>query len=410
MTSTGKPLNLYNKRLIIGITGGIAAYKSAELVRLLQKNGASVRVVMTRAATEFITPLTLQALSGKPVHLDLLDTEAEAGMGHIELARWADAILVAPASADFLARLAQGRGNDLLTTLCLASSAPVVVAPAMNQQMWKNAATQENCTLLQKRGITFFGPSAGEQACGDVGPGRMLEAMELLEQTSHLFETGALNGKRVVVTAGPTRESLDPVRYLSNHSSGKMGYALAQAAMEAGAQVTLISGPTNMSPPERMTYIAVTSALEMHQAALTAAQKCDIFVGAAAVADYRPAQVAEHKMKKGSDDTLVLELIKNPDIIADVAHRYRNIFTVGFAAETQMLAEHAKSKIQRKGLQMIIANNVADNTIGFNSDQNAVTAFWHQGEQSFPVLPKTVLARQLIGLIASHVASSMVSS
>lgn len=410
MTSTGKPLNLYNKRLIIGITGGIAAYKSAELVRLLQKSGASVRVVMTRAATEFITPLTLQALSGKPVHLDLLDTEAEAGMGHIELARWADAILVAPASADFLARLAQGRGDDLLTTLCLASPAPVVVAPAMNQQMWKNAATQENCTHLQERGITFFGPAAGEQACGDIGPGRMLEAVELLEKTSDLFETGILNGQRVVITAGPTREALDPVRYLSNQSSGKMGYALAQAAMEAGAQVTLISGPTNLPAPERIACIGVTSALEMHQTALAAAKNCDIFIGAAAVADYRPAQVAEHKMKKGSGDTLALELIKNPDIIADVARGYSNIFTVGFAAETQMLAEHAKNKMQRKGLQMIIANNVASDAIGFNSDHNAVTVFWHQGEQVFPALPKTVLARQLIGLIATHTASAITSS
>jgi len=409
MTSTGKDLNLNNKRLIIGITGGIAAYKSAELVRLLQKAGASVRVVMTRAATEFITPLTLQALSGKPVHLDLLDTEAEAGMGHIELARWADAILVAPASADFLARLAQGRGDDLLTTLCLASPAPVIVAPAMNQQMWKNTATRENCTVLQQRGIIFFGPASGEQACGDVGPGRLLEAIELLEKTCGLFETGVLNGKRVVITAGPTREALDPVRYLSNHSSGKMGYALAQAAMEAGARVTLISGPTHLPPPERVTCIGVTSAREMHRAALTAAQNCDIFVGAAAVADYRPAEIAEHKMKKGSSDTLSLELIKNPDIIADVAHEYSNAFIVGFAAETQLLTEHARNKMQRKGLQMIIANNVADQTIGFNSDDNAVTVFWHQGEQSFPVLPKTVLARQLIELIATHVASPLIT-
>lgn len=409
MTSIGKPLNLHNKRLIIGITGGIAAYKSAELVRLLQKNGATVRVVMTRAATEFITPLTLQALSGKPVHLDLLDTAAEAGMGHIELARWADVILVAPASADFLARLAQGRGDDLLTTLCLATSAPVVVAPAMNQQMWKNSATQENCHVLRQRGVVFFGPADGKQACGDTGPGRMLEAADILAQTHQLFETGALNGKRVVITAGPTREALDPVRYLSNHSSGKMGYALAQAAIEAGGQVTLISGPTNLPTPERLTYIPVTSAREMHEAALTAAKNCDIFVGAAAVADYRPVEVAEHKMKKGSADTLALELVKNPDIIADVAHEYRNAFTVGFAAETQLLAEHARNKMQRKGLQMIIANNVADSAIGFNSDQNAVTVFWPQGEQSFPVAPKTVLARQLIELIGAHATSSAIS-
>lgn len=407
MTSMGS--NLHHKQLIVGITGGIAAYKSAELVRLLQKAGASVRVVMTRAATEFITPLTLQALSGKPVHLDLLDTEAEAGMGHIELARWADAILVAPASADFLARLAQGRGDDLLTTLCLASPAPIAVAPAMNQQMWKNAATRENCAILQKRGIALFGPASGEQACGDTGPGRMLEAAELLEHTQHLFESGILCGKRVVITAGPTREALDPVRYLSNHSSGKMGYALAQAAMEAGALVTLISGPTHLPVPDRLTCITVTSALEMHRTALTAATDCDIFIGAAAVADYRPAQVAEHKIKKGDTDTLSLALVKNPDIIADVAHHHRHIFTVGFAAETQMLAEHARSKMQRKGLHMIIANNVADSSIGFNSDDNAVTVFWAQEQLSFPVLQKTVLARQLIKLIATQAISPLSS-
>jgi phosphopantothenoylcysteine decarboxylase/phosphopantothenate--cysteine ligase len=411
MMSTGMPLNLHNKRLIMGITGGIAAYKSAELVRLLQKAGASVRVVMTRAATEFITPLTLQALSGKPVHLDLLDTEAEAGMGHIELARWADAILVAPASADFLARLAQGRGDDLLTTLCLASPAPVIAAPAMNQQMWKNAATQENCALLQKRGIRLFGPATGEQACGDTGPGRMLEALELLELTDKLFETGTLSGKRVVITAGPTREALDPVRYLSNQSSGKMGYALAQAAIEAGAQVTLISGPTHLTAPARLiSYVAVTSAQEMHQAAIAAAGNCDIFIGAAAVADYRPAQVAEHKMKKGSDDTLTLEFIKNTDIIADMAHRYPQIYTVGFAAETEMLAAYARTKMERKGLQMIIANNVADKTIGFNSDQNAVTVFWKNGEQPLSLASKTVVAQQLIRLIASRIALPVFSS
>lgn len=402
MTSTGPTFHLHRRQILVGITGGIAAYKSAELVRLLQKAGASVRVIMTRAATEFITPLTLQALSGKPVHLELLDAEAEAGMGHIELARWADAIVVAPASADFLARLASGRGDDLLSTVCLASRAPLCLAPAMNQQMWKHPATQENCQRLRERGVLLFGPAAGEQACGDVGPGRMLEAVELLAAVDAIFPSRQLEGVRMVITAGPTREAIDPVRYLSNHSSGKMGYALARAATDAGAEVTLITGPTHLPKPERTTVIEVVSAQDMHAAALESAQNCDIFIGAAAVADFRPAAAAGQKIKKGNEDTMTLTLVKNPDIIADVSRHFPGLWVVGFAAETQLLAEHARGKLRKKGLHMIIANDVADKRIGFNSDENAVTVVTADQEYSFPAMQKTLLARELIGLIANR--------
>lgn len=402
-----KPLQ--NRHILLGISGGIAAYKSAELVRRLQDAGAFVRVVMSAAAAEFITPLTLQALSGYPVHTDLLDTEAEAGMGHIELARWADAIVIAPASANMMARLAQGRADDLLTTLCLASSAPLALAPAMNQQMWKNVATQANVRLLRERGIVFMGPADGIQACGDTGPGRMLEAEELLEPIASLFQSRALQGKHVVITAGPTREAIDPVRYISNHSSGKMGYALAQAAIDAGAQTTLISGPVNIAAPERAEVVQVCSALEMHKEALTYAAKCDIFIAAAAVADYRPKQCADQKVKKGSDDQLSLDLIKNPDIVADVAKQLkaqqRNTFVVGFAAETQNIEQYAKEKLKRKGLDMIIANDVGSDTGGFNSDDNAVSVFWGQKaeqRQDFAITSKTNLAAQLLALIINQ--------
>jgi phosphopantothenoylcysteine decarboxylase/phosphopantothenate--cysteine ligase len=394
------PLN--NKQILLGITGGIAAYKAAELLRLLQKAGAQVRVIMTRSATEFITPLTLQALSGRPVHLDLLDTEAEAGMGHIELARWADSVIVAPASADFLARLAQGRADDLLTTVCLASTAPILVAPAMNQQMWINPATGENISILKNRGITVLGPDAGEQACGEIGPGRMLEATQLADHICHSFQSGLLQGKRVIITAGPTREPLDPVRYLSNNSSGKMGYALARAAVEAGASVTLISGPTALSVPGKLQLVSVLTAMEMHKAAMKAAENCDIFIAAAAVADYRPATVAEQKIKKGHGETTSLELVKNPDIVATVARQWPDIFVVGFAAETQNLSEHARNKLQHKHLDMIVVNDVSNNEIGFHSEQNAFTAIWSEGEKHFPQASKTLLAQQLVALIAEH--------
>jgi phosphopantothenoylcysteine decarboxylase / phosphopantothenate---cysteine ligase len=391
---------LTNRQIILGITGGIAAYKSAELTRLLKKAGADVRVVMTPAATEFITPLTLQALSGHGVHQHLLDPEAEAGMGHIELARWADLILIAPASADFIARLADGQGNDLLSTLCLATDAPICVAPAMNQAMWRNSHTQANIARLGASDIGIFGPGSGEQACGDTGLGRMLEPAELAQLAAEQFDTGALTGKTVFITAGPTREALDPVRYISNHSSGKMGYALAQAAVDAGARVKLISGPVNLAAPARMDVVAVQSADDMLAASLEGIESCDIFIAAAAVADYRPAAMAEHKIKKGAQEIMELRLVKNPDIVASVAALPRKPFTVGFAAETRDLLTYARGKLERKNLDLIVANDVSQPGIGFNSDDNAVTLVSRDAVLPLPQTSKRQLASQLIRQIA----------
>ncbi|MCW8195649.1 bifunctional phosphopantothenoylcysteine decarboxylase/phosphopantothenate--cysteine ligase CoaBC [Proteobacteria bacterium 005FR1] len=396
--------SLTNKQIVLGVTGGIAAYKSAEIIRRLQDRGATVRVVMTRAAQEFITPLTMQALSGNPVHVDLLDTEAEMGMGHIELARWADLIIVAPASANFIARLASGRSDDLLGAICLATQAPIAIAPAMNQGMWHNQSTQENLTTLQERGVVQFGPAAGSQACGDVGLGRMLEPGEIVELAAKQFQSGLLAGKRVVITAGPTREPLDPVRYLSNHSSGKMGYAVAEAAMEAGARVLLITGPTNLRPPERVEVKQVTTAEEMYQASLAALDDCDVFIASAAVADYRPRQAAEQKLKKGTQETMTIELVKNPDIVSAVAAASPKPFTVGFSAETEKLLEHARDKLQRKGLDLIVANDVSDTSIGFNSEDNAATLIWAEGESALTKRSKRQLARDLTGHIAGMLA------
>ena len=392
---------LNNKQILLGVTGGIAAYKAAELVRRLQDYGATVRVVMTRAAQEFITPLTLQALSGNPVHCDLLDTEAEAAMGHIELARWADLVLVAPASADFMARLANGRADDLLTTVCLATDATIAIAPAMNQAMWRDAATQANLNTLISKSVAIFGPGDGSQACGDIGPGRMLEAAILAEMTADQFQSNKLDGVKVVITAGPTREAIDPVRYISNHSSGKMGFALAQAAVEAGASVTLIAGPVCLTSPDRVKRIDVDSAEQMYQATMDNLANCDIFIGAAAVADYRPAESADQKIKK-SAETLSIELIRNPDIIAAVASHQQRPFTVGFAAETQNLIGYAQNKLEKKKLDLIIANDVANTEIGFNSDNNAVTVIWNGGEKTLPMTPKQQLSRCLLSEIAQR--------
>ncbi|GGC08623.1 phosphopantothenoylcysteine decarboxylase [Marinobacterium zhoushanense] len=394
---------LTNRRILLGITGGIAAYKSAELTRLFKAAGADVRVVMTPAATEFITPLTLQALSGNPVHLQLLNPEAEAGMGHIELAKWADLILVAPASADFIARLAAGMGDDLLTTLCLASDAPICLAPAMNQAMWRDPRTQQNVDKLKASiGVKIFGPGVGEQACGDTGPGRMLEPVELAELASDQFETLALSGRTVYITAGPTREALDPVRYISNHSSGKMGYALAAAARDAGARVRLISGPVSIAVPDRVQCVQVESAQQMLDASLEGLADCDLFIAAAAVADYRPVSVAEHKIKKGSEEIMELHLVKNPDIVATVASSKNRPFTVGFAAETRDVVAYAQDKLARKRLDLIVANDVSAPGIGFNSDENAVTLVGPDSVESLPQTHKQQLARQLINRIARH--------
>jgi len=394
--------SLSNKHILLGVTGGIAAYKSAELIRKLRDGGAVVRVVMTAAAQEFITPLTLQALSGNPVHTSMLDPEAEAAMGHIELARWADLLLVAPASADFIARLTQGQGDDLLTTLCLACNAPLLLAPAMNQAMWQDPATQANIDTLTSRGIHMTGPAEGSQACGDVGPGRMEEPVNIAEAAATLFPSQALSGRRVVITAGPTREAIDPVRYISNHSSGKMGFALAAAAAEAGAITTLISGPVQLPTPERVTRIDVTSAQDMLEASLAQTPDSDIFIACAAVADYRPLEAATQKIKKQHSDEMTLVMTKNPDIVSTVAAMTENRpFTVGFAAETQDVLAYAKDKLQRKKLDVIIANDVSDLSIGFNSNENAVTLVTSETQQALPQASKQQLARQLIEAIAN---------
>ena len=391
-------LSLYNKRILLGITGGIAAYKCAELTRLFSKAGADVRIVMTKASTEFVTPLTMQALSGNRVHLDLLDVDAEAGMGHIELARWADLILIAPATADAMARLANGHANDLLTTLVLAASAPVALAPAMNQGMWADQSTQANLATLQQRGFHIFGPAAGAQACGDVGLGRMLEPLEIAEAGAALFETGQLPGKHVVITGGPTREALDPVRFLTNHSSGKMAYALAQEAYSAGAKVTLISGPVNLLTPDGVTRIDVTTASEMQAACLQVVDDADIFIGVAAVADYRPATVETTKIKKISDQ-LEIVLIKNPDIISEVSKLPKRPLIVGFAAETENVVENGTAKLERKNLDLLFANNAVET---FNSDNITVTAISKQGNQELPTSTKNVAARRMLSLISDR--------
>jgi len=396
--------HLFNRNVLVGVSGGIAAYKSAELVRQLRQMGATVRVIMTRGAREFITELTLQALSGNQVHTELLDTEAELGMSHIELARWADVLVVAPATADLLARLAAGRADDLLTTVALATAAPLLLAPAMNQQMWRDQATAANVATLAARGHTLVGPASGEQACGDVGPGRMEEPAAIAAVVAQLFESGLLAGQRVVITAGPTREALDPVRFISNHSSGKMGYALAQAAIDAGAQTTLVSGPVHLPAPDHARVLKVESAAEMLEQCLLLLTDCDIFIACAAVADYRPATVEQQKIKKGAEQ-ISLMLVRNPDIVATVAASEKRPFVVGFAAETQELLTHAREKMSRKGLDMIIANDVSDQSIGFNSDSNQATVLWADGEQPLPLGSKAAMARQLIALIARQLES-----
>ena len=394
----------------MGVTGGIAAYKSADLVRRLQDDGADVRVVMTRSAQEFITPLTMQALSNHPVHLDLLNTETETVMGHIELARWADVVLIAPATADFIARLTAGHGDDLLTTICLAAECGVIVAPAMNQAMWAKPSTQQNKQLLMQRGVALLEPDVGVQACGETGAGRLMDVQEIVTALASRFKTASLAGRHIVITAGPTREAIDPVRYISNHSSGKQGYALALAGIEAGARVTLISGPTSINPPDRATVIAVQSADEMLAAVMSSISDCDIFIGVAAVADYKPASLERQKIKKSSGNAMELHLIQNQDILKTVANLENRPFTVGFAAETENVIEHARTKLAAKNLDMIIANNVADTSIGFNSDHNETTIITRiiSGkstritEEHQTKMSKENLSRKIIELIAEQ--------
>jgi len=393
--------HLFNRNVLLGVSGGIAAYKSAELIRQLQERGASVRVIMTHGAQEFITPLTLQALSGNPVHTELLDGRAELGMGHIELARWADLLVIAPATADLIARLSAGLADDLLTTVALATAAPLLLAPAMNQQMWKDPATGANIDTLVKRGAQIVGPAAGHQACGDVGPGRMVEPAEIAHAAASLFASGQLAGKRIVITAGPTREALDPVRYISNNSSGKMGYALAQAAVDAGAITTLVSGPVNLAPPDHVQFFGVYSAEHMLEQCLKLLPQCDIFIGCAAVVDYRPAKIENRKIKKESQE-LTLQLVRTPDIVTAIATNEHRPYTVGFAAETNEVLAYARDKMQRKGLDMIVANDVSDQSIGFNSEDNAVTVLWRDGEQTLERARKGVIAHKIVQLIAEQ--------
>lgn len=393
--------SLSGKRIVLGISGGIAAYKCADLTRRLIERGAEVRVVMTNAAKEFITPLTMQAVSGHPVADSLLDPAAEASMGHIEFAKWADLVLLAPATADLIARVAAGMGNDLLSTLCLATDAPIAVAPAMNQQMYRAIATQENLATLKRRGYPIWGPASGEQACGDVGPGRMLEPLQLVALVEEYFTEGDLTGTSMLITAGPTREAIDPVRYLTNHSSGKMGYAIAEAAAKRGATVTLVSGPVNLPTPQGVTRVDVESAQQMHDAVHAHAKAHQIFVACAAVADFRPADVAEQKMKKkeGKDD-MTLTLVKNPDIVASVAALAEGRpFTVGFAAETQDVEQYARDKLTRKNLDLICANDVSREGQGFNSDQNALHLYWPQGDKALPLASKADIGNQLVSEI-----------
>ena len=398
-------MSLAGRKILLGVTGGIAVYKSADLVRRLKEQGADVRVVMTAGAQEFVTPLTFQAVSGNEVRTALFDRDAEAAMGHIELARWADVILVAPASADFIARLRAGMANDLLTTLCLATDAKLVIAPAMNRLMWANQSTRDNCITLEQRGVIMLGPASGSQACGEVGEGRMLEPLEIADDLSRLMGKGPLAGKQVLLTAGPTLEPIDPVRYISNNSSGKMGYAVADAAARLGAVVTLVSGPVTLDAPPHVQRVWASSAEEMLSAVMARAAEADIFIATAAVADYRPAQVADNKIKK-QNESLNIALERTEDILATVAATYPAAFTVGFAAETDKLLEYARGKLERKQLDLVAANWVNQPGTGFNADQNALTVVSADGAHEFPVMNKADLATELMNYVLAQYEQS----
>ena len=396
--------SLTNKNILLGVTGGIAAYKSAEIVRHLKKSGASVRVVMTRSAEEFITPLTLQALSGNRVSTELLDAEAEAAMGHIELAKWADGILIAPATANTIARLSSGRGDDLLSTVTLAFDGPISIAPAMNQAMWRDERTQENLNKLINNNFGICGPGSGEQACGDIGLGRMLEPQEILEMFSSSFDKGIMSGKRILITAGPTQEPIDPVRFITNRSSGKMGYALAEAAIESGAQVTLISGPVNIEPPSNCNLVAIKTAKEMYESVMHHIKGADVYIGTAAVSDYSPAHINESKIKKdGSNAAMVLELKENQDILKSVSELEERPYVVGFAAETDNLIENAEKKLKNKNLDLIVANDVSDKEIGFDSDENEVTLITHEEKQFIQKQNKRKISKNIIEFISGRI-------
>lgn len=396
-------MGLAGKKIVLGVSGGIAAYKTPELVRRLRERGAEVRVAMTEAAKAFITPLSLQAVSGYPVSDSLLDPAAEAAMGHIELGKWADLVILAPATADLIARVAAGMANDLVTTICLATPSPVAVVPAMNQQMYRNIATQQNIELLASRGLRIWGPDSGSQACGDVGPGRMLDPLEIVElAANHFAPVNDLQHLNIMITAGPTRERLDPVRYITNDSSGKMGFAIAAAASARGARVTLVAGPVALPTPPGVERIDVESALEMEAVVQQRAQQQQIFIGCAAVADYRAETISSEKIKKQGDE-LTLKMVKNPDIVAGVAALSQNRpYVVGFAAETNNVEEYARQKRLRKNLDLICANDVSQAGHGFNSDTNALHLFWQEGDKVLPLERKALLGQRLLDEIVTR--------
>lgn len=402
-------MDLSNKRVLLCISAGIAAYKTPDLVRKLTELGAQVQVVMSKNSEQFVAPLALQAVSGHAVHHHAMTADSESGMGHIDLARWADVVLVAPATANMIARLTLGNADELLTTVCTATEAPIAIAPAMNQQMWQNPATVQNMSTLVARGVIVLGPDSGQQACGEVGPGRMLQPVDIASRLASELSNSAndlgISGKFLMITAGPTWEALDPVRGITNHSSGMMGYALANAAVEAGARVTLVTGPTHIVKPDRVKIIEVVSALEMHQAVMDSVSSQDIFIGVAAVADYRPINLADQKIKK-KDQRVTIEMIKNPDILADVANLKNPPFCVGFAAETNDVIEYARDKLERKKLQLIAANHVGGSETGFATPDNAITLIGPESVTELPRANKSVLARALIREIAKHFLSS----
>ena len=395
--------SLINRKILLGITGGIAAYKAAEIVRTLKKVGAEVRVVMTKSAQEFITPLTMQALSGNQVSTDLLDHNAEAAMGHIELAKWADAVLIAPCTADSIAKLSAGRGDDLLSTISLVHDGNLAIAPSMNQAMWSDERTQGNISFLNEKGISIFGPGDGQQACGDIGLGRMLEPLVIVEELAKLFDTGLLAGKELLITAGPTQEMIDPVRYISNRSSGKMGYAIAEVAKDAGAKVILISGPVKLKPPEGIIFESITSADEMYDAVMHYAPKADIFISTAAVADYKPKDSLKNKLKKQNTEDISIELKQNKDILSSVTDKHKTLYAVGFAAETEEIEENARKKLLAKNLRVVVANDVSNQTIGFDSDDNEVTLISKKEKIVIKKTDKKRVAKKIIEFIAEDI-------
>ena len=395
-------LSFSKKNILLGVTGGIAAYKSAEIIRLFKKLGADVRVVMTESAKEFITPLTLQAISGNEIHDSLLNTEAEAAMGHIELAKWADIILIAPCTAETISKITHGRADDLMGALILASKADIFIAPAMNMNMWLDDSTQQNYKTLSSRGITFIGPEEGEQACGDIGPGRMVEPENIIELIRSSYKIGPLSGKTITITAGPTREQIDPVRFISNNSSGKMGYSLADAAIEAGASVNLVSGPVSLEADKSINLYKINSASEMMNVVTECMHSSDIFIGCAAVSDYKPAEYSKNKIKKDEIPNLEIELKKNEDILKNVATNFSSSYVVGFAAETSDVNNNAMQKLKSKNLDMIISNDVSDKSIGFNVDDNEVNVITCHEKIFLKKDKKIRIAREILKIIANN--------